>query len=153
MQKEKTKLNLPIKIKKLSPNAKLPEHGSAAAAGYDVFACIDETIELLPHTTSKVSTGLAVEIPEGYFMGVFARSGLATKEGLRPSNCVGVIDSDYRGIVIVAVHNDTEETRYISPNQKIAQLIVLPFIYWDIEEVQELNDTDRGSGGFGSTGK
>lgn len=86
-------------------------------------------------------------------MGVFARSGLATKEGLRPSNCVGIIDSDYRGPVIVALHNDSEAIRYIMPNERIAQLIVLPFMKWDITEINELSSTERGSGGFGSTGK
>lgn len=146
-------MTLPIKIKKLNENAKLPEHGSIAAAGYDVFACIDEIITLRPHETAKISTGLSVELPDGYWMGVFARSGLATKEGLRPSNCTGVIDSDYRGEVIVALHNDSETTRIITPGEKIAQLIVLPFVYWNLKEVNELSDTQRGTGGFGSTGK
>lgn len=146
-------MNLPIKIKKLKETARLPERGSAEAAGYDVFACINDTIELLPHTTEKIGTGLAFELPVGYWMGVFARSGLATKEGLRPSNCTGVIDSDYRGEVIVALHNDSNLTRYIRPQEKIAQLIVLPAIEWNIEEKMELDETERGSGGFGSTGK
>lgn len=145
--------NLPIEIKRLNEKAKMPEHGSAAAAGYDVFACLDESIQLQPHETVKISTGLSVAVPDGYWMGVFARSGLATKEGLRPSNCVGVVDSDYRGEVIVALHNDSEKVRIITPNEKIAQLIILPFMYWDIKEVDKLSDTDRGSGGFGSTGK
>lgn len=143
---------LPIKIKKLNENAKLPDHGSAAAAGYDVFACIDESIELGPHETKMISTGLSIAVPDGYWVGAFARSGLAAKQGLRPANCVGVIDSDYRGPVMIALHNDSESTKYIEPNQKIAQLIVLPFVYWDIEEVKELDETERGSGGFGSTG-
>lgn len=142
-----------VKIKKLNENAKLPERGSAAAAGYDVFACLDESIELRPHETVKISTGLSVEFPEGYFMGVFARSGLATKEGLRPSNCVGVVDSDYRGAVIVALHNDSEVTRIIEPNEKIAQLIIMPFLTWELEEVNELSKTERGGNGFGSTGR
>ena len=145
-------MNIPVKIKRLSENAKLPVHGSEAAAGYDVFACVEELITIPPHTTAKISTGLSVEIPEGYFMGVFARSGLATKEGLRPSNCTGVVDSDYRGEVIVALHNDSDITRYVRPQEKIAQLIVLPFMYWDIQDVDELSDTERGTGGFGSTG-
>ena len=144
-------MNISIKIKKLNQNAKLPQHGSVAAAGYDVFACIKNSIWLHPHETIKISTGLAFQIPEGYFMGVFARSGLATKQGLRPSNCVGIIDSDYRGDVIVALHNDSETARMIEPYEKIAQLIVMPFLTWDIEEVDELNETVRGSNGFGST--
>lgn len=145
-------MKLPIQIKKLNENAKLPEHGSERAAGYDVFACIDETIELRPHETKMISTGLSIAVPDGYWVGAFARSGLAAKQGLRPANCTGVIDSDYRGTVMIALHNDSEVIRYIEPNEKIAQLIVLPFIYWDIEEVEELDDTVRGSGGFGSTG-
>ena len=146
-------MNIPIKIKKLNQNARLPQHGSAAAAGYDVFACIDKSIWLHPHETIKVPTGLAFQIPEGYFMGVFARSGLATKQGLRPANCVGIVDSDYRGDVIVALHNDSEKPRMVEPYEKIAQLIVMPFLVWDMEEVNELNETARGAGGFGSTGK
>ena len=146
-------MNLSIKIKRLDENAKMPEHGSAAAAGYDVFACINEVIDLHPHETVKISTGLSMAIPDGYWAGVFARSGLATKEGLRPANCVGVIDSDYRGPIIVAVHNDSNETRHIEPGEKIAQIIILPFVYWDIEETDILDSTERGSGGFGSTGK
>lgn len=143
---------VPVNIKKLNENAKMPVRGSMAAAGYDVFACIDKTIELLPHTTEKIGTGIAVEIPWGYWMGVYARSGLATKEGLRPANCTGVVDADYRGEVIVALYNDSGETRYIQPGEKIAQLIVSPFALWDIHEVEELVETERGAGGFGSTG-
>ena len=145
-------MNIPVKIKRLSEDARLPIHGSEAAAGYDVFACIEELVTIPPHATTKISTGLSVEIPEGYFMGVFARSGLATKEGLRPSNCTGVVDSDYRGEVIVALHNDSDVSRYVRPQEKIAQLIILPFMYWDIQDVNELSDTERGAGGFGSTG-
>ena len=149
-------MNKVIKIKKLFEDAKLPIHGSAAAAGYDAFAYINESsnpIYINPHETEKINTGIAVEVPEGYFMAIFARSGLATKEGLRPANCVGVVDSDYRGPVIVALHNDSDEIRCVKKGDRIAQLVVLPFIEWDMQEVKELNDTDRGSGGFGSTGK
>lgn len=131
----------------------LPERGSTEAAGYDVFACIDETIMVLPHSTVKIPTGLAFSIPKEHFLGVFARSGLATKEGLRPSNCVGIVDSDYRGDVIVALHNDSDEIRYIEPNEKIAQLILIPYVAWDIKEVNELDETKRGGNGFGSTGR
>ena len=101
----------------------------------------------------KIGTGIAVEIPEGYFMGVFARSGLATKRGLRPANCVGIVDSDYRGEVIVAIHNDSDTEKEVDPDERIAQLVILPFLTWDINEVEELGDTDRGKGGFGSTGR
>ena len=146
-------ITTPVKIKRNKSNARMPERGSDAAAGYDVFACLDWELQIPPHQTIKIDTGLSMEIPTGYWAGVFARSGLATKEGLRPANCVGVIDSDYRGSVIVALHNDSEEVRTIIPGEKIGQLILLPCYEWSIEEVNELSDTERGSGGFGSTGK
>lgn len=146
-------LTVPIKIKKLNEKARIPFHGSAAAAGYDAFACIDEPIKLAPHETVKIPTGIAVAISEGYWMGVYARSGLATKEGLRPANCTGVIESDYRGEVIVALHNDSEKDRIIQPEERIAQLVVSPLVLWDINEVSELDETERGADGFGSTGK
>lgn len=142
---------IPVKIKKLRPNSVIPFHGSSAAAGYDAYACLDLCVEIPPHETRKIPTGIAVEIPDGYMMGVFARSGLATKKGLRPSNCVGVIDSDYRGEVIVALYNDSDSTQYVFNKDKVAQLIILPFYYWDIQEVEELSNTTRGAGGFGST--
>lgn len=142
-----------IKIKRLSETATLPERGSAYAAGYDLFADLKEAIEIKPHETVMIHTGVAMEIPEGYWGGVFARSGLSAKEGLRPANCVGVVDADYRGPVCVALHNDGEVARTVMPQQKIAQLVVVPFLAVEFEEVQELSDTVRGVGGFGSTGK
>ncbi len=142
-----------IHIKKLSETAKLPERGSAYAAGYDLFADLEEAIEIKPHETHMIHTGVAMEIPEGYWGGVFARSGLSAKEGLRPSNCVGVVDADYRGPVCVALHNDGEVVRTVTPGQKIAQLVVVPFLTVEFEEAEELSDTARGEGGFGSTGK
>lgn len=142
-----------INITKLSPSAKLPDRGSEYAAGYDLFADIKEEVKIAPHQTLMVGTGLAMEIPEGYFGGIFARSGLSAKEGLRPANCVGVVDSDYRGEVKVALHNDSEIERVVTPAEKIAQLVVIPFLAVEFTEVSELTDTDRGSGGFGSTGK
>ncbi len=142
-----------INIKKLSGTAKLPERGSAFAAGYDLFADLKEAVEIKPHETFMINTGVAMEIPEGYWGGVFARSGLSAKEGLRPANCVGVVDADYRGPVCVALHNDGEVVRTVTPGQKIAQLVVVPFLAVDFEEVEELGDTVRGVGGFGSTGK
>lgn len=141
-----------INYKKLSDLAIEPTRGSADAAGYDLYAALENTITIAPHTTEKISTDLAIELPEGTFGGIFARSGLATKQGLRPANCCGVIDSDYRGNVIVALHNDTDEPREIEPKTRIAQLIVLPFVQFDFNEVDELDETDRGEGGFGSTG-
>ena len=142
-----------VNIKKLTETAKLPERGSAYAAGYDLFADLQETIEIKPHETYMINTGVAMEIPEGYWGGVFARSGLSAKEGLRPANCVGVVDADYRGPVCVALHNDGEVVRTVTPGQKIAQLVVVPFLAVECDEVEELCDTVRGAGGFGSTGK
>lgn len=142
-----------INIKRLSETAKLPERGSAFAAGYDLFADLNEPIEIKPHETYMINTGVAMEIPEEYWGGVFARSGLSAKEGLRPANCVGVVDADYRGPICVALHNDGEVARTITPQQKIAQLVVVPFLTVEFEEVEELSDTVRGTGGFGSTGK
>lgn len=142
-----------INIKRLTATATLPTRGSEYAAGYDLYADIQEELQILPHTTAKIGTGLAMEIPEGYFGAVFARSGLAAKEGIRPANCVGVCDSDYRGEYIVALHNDSEETRVVTPQERIAQLVVMPFLSAEFEEVEDLNETQRGAGGFGSTGK
>lgn len=142
-----------IRVKKLRRGAVLPSSGSAFAAGYDLYACIDENVEIAPHTTRKIGTGISVEIPEGYFGAVFARSGLAAKNGLRPANCVGVCDSDYRGEYIVALHNDSEISYTVKPGDRIAQLVVLPYLTCDFEEAEELSDTARGAGGFGSTGK
>lgn len=142
-----------INIKKLTETAILPERGSAYAAGYDLFADIQEGVEIQPHETKMIGTGLAMEIPEGYFGGIFARSGLSSKEGLRPANCVGVVDADYRGQVCVALHNDGEIVRTVMPGQKIAQMVVVPFLGVEFEEVEDLSATVRGVGGFGSTGK
>ena len=142
-----------ISVKKLRPDAMLPTAGSQYAAGYDLYACIDAPVTIAPHATEKIGTGLAVEIPEGYFGAVFARSGLATKQGLRPANCVGVCDSDYRGEYTVAIHNDSEQPRTVSPFDRIAQLVILPYLSVEFEEADELSSTERGAGGFGSTGK
>lgn len=142
-----------IKIKKLKETAVIPTRATEYAAGYDLYACIDETVVIAPHTTEKIGTGLSVAIPDGYFGAIFARSGLAAKEGLRPANCVGVADSDYRGEYIVAIHNDTDGVRKIEPQERIAQLVVMPFLAIEFEEAEELTKTERGAGGFGSTGK
>ena len=142
-----------IKVKKVSPTAVIPTHGSSCAAGYDLYADIPEALAILPHTTVTVDTGLKFELPEGYFAGIFARSGIATREGLRPANCVGVCDSDYRGNYMVALHNDSDEPRTVTPHEKIAQLIVMPYLPLEFEEAEALSDTVRGEGGFGSTGK
>lgn len=142
-----------IKIKKLRPEAVLPTAGSERAAGYDLRACIDAPVTIGAHGTEKIGTGLAVEVPDGYFGAIFARSGLASKQGLRPANCVGVCDSDYRGEYIVAMHNDTGEAQTINPGDRIAQLVVMPYLSVDFEETDTLDETERGAGGFGSTGK
>ena len=142
-----------VSVRKLNSNAVLPTRGSEYAAGYDLYACIDEAITIPPHETMKIGTGLSFDIPEGTFGAIFARSGLATKHGLRPGNCVGVCDSDYRGEYIVALHNDFDVAWTIEPNERIAQLVIMPFIEANYNECDELSDTERGSGGFGSTGK
>lgn len=142
-----------IKLKKLNEKAILPTTGSEKAAGYDLYACINESLEILPHQTAKIGTGIAMALPDGYFGAVYARSGLATKQGLRPANCVGVIDSDYRGEYIVALHNDSDETRTVNNEDRIAQLVVMPYLNFEIKQVEELDETARGEGGFGSTGK
>ena len=142
-----------IDIKKLRENAKIPTRGSEYAAGYDLYACIEKPVTIMPHTSEKIGTGLSVAVPNGYFGAIFARSGLAAKEGLRPANCVGVADSDYRGEYIVAIHNDTDEIRTVSPDERIAQLVIMPFLEAEFEEKEELSETERGAGGFGSTGK
>ena len=141
-----------INIKLLNDLAKIPTRGSADAAGYDLYAATEFNIEIPPHETVKIDTGISIEIPKGYFGGIYARSGLATKKGLRPANCCGIIDSDYRGPVIVALHNDTNQTKYVDAGDRIAQLIVQPYLNVEFNIVDELSDTDRGDGGFGSTG-
>lgn len=142
-----------VLLKKLTSTAKVPERGSDYAAGYDLFADLSEKVEIAPHETLMIGTGIATAIPEGYFGGIFARSGLSSKEGLRPGNCVGVVDADYRGEIKVALHNDSEVTRTVEPMQKIAQMVILPFLAVEFTETDELSETNRGEGGFGSTGK
>ena len=141
-----------VKIQKLREDAIIPTRGSVNAAGYDLYAAIPEKVYILPHSTGKIKTGLAMELPDNTFGAIFARSGLATKQGLRPANCVGVCDSDYRGEYIVAVHNDTDTVQVVYPGEKIAQLILLPFLPIDFQMVDELSETERGEDGFGSTG-
>lgn len=146
-----------IKIKKLRADAKVPTHGSPSSAGYDLYACISEdgraNYMINPHSTVLIPSGLAFEIPDGYFAGLFARSGLATKSGLRPANCVSVCDADYRGEYMIPIHNDTDSVQFIHAGDRIAQMIVLSCQTLDFEEVDELSETDRGSSGFGSTGR
>ena len=152
---KKRRKKMEIKIKKLFDDTIIPTYGSAMAAGMDLYAHLgeNELLIIAPHETVKVGTGIAVEPPAGYFGAVFARSGLATKQGLRPSNCVGVCDWDYRGEYIVALHNDSEEPREVRNGDRIAQLVFLPYITGNITVVDDLSLTERGDGGFGSSGK
>ena len=143
-----------MNIKRLHPKAIVPTTGSDYAAGYDLYAAIDEEITIPPAATVLIGTGWAMEVPLGYFGAIFARSGLASKEGLRPANCVGVVDSDYRGEVKVALHNDSTVDRVVTPGERIAQFIVLNYYkIYNFVEQDELEQTARGVGGFGSTGK
>ena len=142
-----------IQIKKLKENAIIPTRGSDRAAGYDLYACLENEITIGAGETVKIGTGLSIAVPEGYFGAIFARSGLAAKAGLRPANCVGVADSDYRGEYIVALHNDSAISRVVTPGERIAQLVVMPYLSVEFEEVDSLDETERGAGGFGSTGK
>ena len=151
--KWKEKIMNHIPVKKLKPNAMLPTYGSAGAAGADLYACLDTPVEIAPGNTAFIPTGLAMEIPVGYAGLAYARSGLACKQDLAPANKVGVIDSDYRGEFIIALHNHGREVRVIEHGERIAQLIITPVFTPGFTEVLELSDTQRGIGGFGSTGK
>lgn len=142
-----------VDIKKVEKNAILPTLGSEKAAGADLYACLEsDKISIPSHGTEKISTGIAVSIPDGYVGLVFARSGLATKKGLAPANKVGVIDSDYRGTVFVALHNHSDEERAVESGERIAQLVIVPYVTPEWNVVDELDDTERGEGGFGSSG-
>lgn len=142
-----------VNVKKLNDKAILPTYGSANAAGADLYACLDAPLTIAPHETAMVHTGLAMEIPEGYAGLIFARSGLASKRNLAPANKVGVVDSDYRGEFMVALHNHGNEPATIEPEERIAQLVITPYITANFAVVDDLNDTERGAGGFGSTGR
>ena len=144
---------LPVKVKKLHPAAILPTYESAYAAGADLHACIDEAVRVMPGQTAFISTGLSMEIPVGCAGFIYARSGLSCKKGLAPANKVGVIDSDYRGEFIVALHNHGSEPQTVSPGDRIAQLLIAPVLTPGFFEVDELSNTQRSAGGFGSTGK
>ena len=142
-----------IKIKKISPNAIIPEAQTTGSVGADLHACILEPIVIHPNETLKIPTGIAIALPERCGAFLFARSGLATKQGLAPANKVGVVDTDYRGEIIVALHNHSDEIRLIEPNQRIAQMVIMPVCQPIFEEVDSLEETERADGGFGSTGK
>ena len=141
-----------VNIKKLNENAVIPTYGSEYSAGADIYACIDSEVTILPGETKLIKTGLAIEVPEGYGAFIYARSGLASKRGLAPANKVGVVDADYRGEVMVALHNHSSEAQAIAVGERIAQMVIAPFLKAEFNEVDELSSTERGSGGFGSTG-
>lgn len=142
-----------VKFTKLDKSATVPVYGTPFAAGADLRALSNTNIKIAPGETVFVHTGIATQIPDGLVGLIYARSGLACKRGLAPANCVGVIDSDYRGEIMVALHNYSNDTQEIEPNERIAQLVIAPYIKAEFEEADELTDTDRGAGGFGSTGK
>jgi dUTP pyrophosphatase len=142
-----------VKVKQLNDLATIPTRGSKEAAGYDLYAAIENEIDIAPQSTIKIPTGLSFDFPSGMFGAIVARSGIATKRGLRLSNCVGIIDSDYRGEVIVALYNDTDEIQSIEPKERIAQLILMPYVQMMFCETATLSETTRGENGFGSTGK
>ena len=141
-----------VLFKKLDDRAKTPTYGTEYSAGADLYA-LGDAVTIGAHETVLIHTGIAIEIPEGYCGLIFARSGLATKRGLAPANKVGVIDADYRGEVMVALHNHTDEPKSVDPFERIAQLAIVPFLKAELEEADELSETVRGGGGFGSTGR
>ena len=141
-----------VKIKKLNENATIPTYGSPFAAGADLYACIDNEEIIKPNQTKLIKTGLAIELPVGYAAFIYARSGLASKRGLAPANKVGVVDCDYRGEIMVALHNHSEIEQAVAPGERIAQMVIAPYVTAEFEEVDALSDTVRGEGGFGSTG-
>lgn len=141
-----------VNIKKLNPNATIPTYGSEFAAGCDLYACLEESVTIEPHATVLIKTGLALEVPVGYAGLIYARSGLASKRNLAPANKVGVVDADYRGEVMVALHNHGTVPQTIEHGERIAQMVIAPFLTANFIEVDELSDTVRGEGGFGSTG-
>ena len=142
-----------VRVKKLHPNANLPTYGSAFAAGADLYACLEEPVTIGPGETYWVSTGIALEVPVGCAGLVYARSSLGAKRGLAPANKVGVVDSDYRGEVRVVLFNHSPEPQTINPGERVAQFVITPVVTPQYVEAEELLDTDRGTGGFGSTGK
>ena len=141
-----------VRIVKQQQNAKIPTYGSTDAAGADLYACINAPVSILPGQTVLIPTGLSMEIEQGFAGFIYARSGLATKRGLAPANKVGVVDCDYRGQVMVSLHNHTDQPQYVEPGERIAQMVFAPVYQAAFCEVDALSDTERGTGGFGSTG-
>ncbi len=145
-------MNTEVRIKKLSPDAVVPTYGSPFSAGADLYACEKAPVTIEPGKTVLIHTGLSFEIPEGFAGLIYARSGLATKKGLAPANKVGVIDADYRGEVMVSLFNQSGIPQTVEPGERLAQMIITPFLKADFTVSDELSDTLRGQGGFGSTG-
>lgn len=141
-----------VKIKRVTETAIIPKRNSIGAAGYDLSVDSSEPIAIKPHETVMVQSGLAFEIPKGYYGAIYARSGISTKRGIRPATCVSVIDSDYRGNVGLPLHNDTDEEVIIQPHERVAQIVFQKALIVDLELVDSLEETDRGDAGFGSTG-
>ncbi len=142
-----------VGVKKMRENARLPIYGSEFSAGADLYFCAEEPLKIMPGTSATLPTGIALELPFGTVGLVYARSGMATKRGLAPANKVGVIDSDYRGELLVVLYNQSDKPQVVEPGERIAQLIVTPYIPAVFEERERLSETERGTGGFGSTGR
>lgn len=142
-----------IRVKILREGAKLPTYGSAEAAGADLYACLTESVTIEPHTTAFIPTGIALEVPRGCAGLIYARSGMACKRGLAPANKVGVVDSDYRGEILVALHNHGTAAQTVEPGERVAQFVITPVLTPAYEAAESLSDTVRDAGGFGSTGK
>lgn len=143
-----------LKIRKMRDNAVVPKRATEGSAGMDLYACIDSPVTVQPHECVKIPTGIAVALPSAqYGAFIFARSGLSINHGLAPANCVGVVDSDYRGEVIVGLVNQFNETYTVEPGERVAQMVIMPVSLMPVEECESLDETDRGAGGFGSTGK
>lgn len=141
-----------IKVKKLNEHAVLPHRATVDAAGADLCACLTQPVTIAPNQTVKIGTGIAIEVPCGYAAFVYGRSGLGVKHNITPANCVGVVDADYRGEIIVGLKNSSNVDFVVNPGDRIAQMVIAPVAMSTFEEVKQLSDTDRGSGGFGSTG-
>lgn len=146
-------MNTPVPVKLLDPRAKLPAYGSAGAAGADLYALTDGPVEIAPGGTALIHTGIALAVPQGYVGLVYARSGLACKRGLAPANKVGVIDADYRGEVMIFLHNHGTQPQTVEDGERVAQLVIAPYLTAQFQAAEALDDTARGAGGFGSTGR
>lgn len=142
-----------VRIKKVTDTAVIPTSGSKYSAGLDLCADMEQSVIIHSHEAKVFHTGLVFEIPKGYYGAIYARSGLATRHGLRPTTCVSVIDCDYRGEVLVGIYNDSDEDQFIIPRERIAQMVIQPYLPVELVEADELTETDRGENGFGSTGR